>query len=129
MEKDYLLELRIVKNDFFYIIYIMSKKNQVSDIQNMFNEEMLKMINPKAFIKSSIDANKVKNIFGFNCENCGSDDLHVEIKQTRSIDEESTKVYHCNNCGYVSKKAIKMNEKNAQKIKELIETWRKQNDK
>ena len=94
-------------------------------LQDMINKDLLNIINMKDFIKEYIDPTNVKNTSGVVCSNCGSENLHVELKQTRSADEEATSIYKCLDCGQKSTYVIKINTKN----KALINEIRNKNNK
>ena len=78
-----------------------------SSIQEIINESMRKKIPIEAFIKTQLSADSVKNTTATYCPICGSDDVNVTTKQTRSIDEAATNFYKCLRCGFLSKKFLK----------------------
>ena len=41
----------------------------------------------------------IKNTVGVKCKVCGSDNVNLFTKQTRSADEASSRFYTCLNCG------------------------------
>ena len=71
---------------------------QVSEIQQKINEDLLKRINILAF-RQEVITKKIKNTFGIKCKQCGSENIYMESKQTRSADEATTKIYECLDCG------------------------------
>jgi DNA-directed RNA polymerase subunit M/transcription elongation factor TFIIS len=98
-----------------------------SSIQEIINETMRRKIPIEAFIKEHLSADNVKNTVDIYCPVCGSDDVNVSTKQTRSIDEAATNHYKCLRCGFISKKFLKDNGSEAFKkqIKELNDNYRK----
>lgn len=101
----------------------MSKKSSknTSEIQKYMNEIMREKIPLEAFLKENISADNVKNTVDTYCPVCGSDNVNVTTKQTRSIDEAATNFYKCLRCGFMSKKFLKDDGSEAfrNKIKEL----------
>ena len=98
-----------------------------SSIQEIINETLRRKIPIEAFIKEHLSADNVKNTVDIYCPICGSDDVNVSTKQTRSIDEAATNYYKCLRCGFISKKFLKDNGSEAFKkeIKELNDNYRK----
>ena len=98
-----------------------------SSIQEIINESMRKKIPIEAFIKKQLSADSVKNTTDTYCPICGSDDVNVTTKQTRSIDEAATNFYKCLRCGFLSKKFLKDNgtAEFKKQIKELNENYKK----
>ena len=75
-----------------------NNQSQISDIQQKINEDLLKRINTSVF-KQEVIEQKTKNTFGIKCRQCGSENIYMESKQTRSSDEATTKIYECIDCG------------------------------
>ena len=69
-----------------------------STLQEDINKDLLERIPIDAFIQEHIQL-IVKNTVGVICKKCGSDDVYCESRQLRSIDEATTKLYTCLNCG------------------------------
>ena len=103
------------------------KKESISELQQHINEIMRKKIPIKAFIKQEIDQFNVKNTIDIYCPICGSDNVNVSTKQTRSIDEAATNFYKCLECGYYSRKFLHDNgsAEFKEKIKELRNNYKK----
>ena len=101
-------------------------KNE-SSIQEIINETLRRKIPIEAFIKEYLSADNVKNTIDIYCPICGSDDVNVSTKQTRSIDEAATNFYKCLRCGFISKKFLKDNGSPdfKKQIKELNENYKK----
>lgn len=98
-----------------------------SSIQEIINESMRKKIPIEAFIKEHLSADNVKNTIDIYCPICGSDDVNVSTKQTRSIDEAATNFFKCLRCGFISKKFLKDNgsAEFKKQIKELNDNYKK----
>lgn len=98
-----------------------------SSIQEIINETLRRKIPIEAFIKEQLQADNVKNTIDIYCPICGSSDVNVSTKQTRSIDEAATNYYRCLRCNFKSKKFLKDNGTEAFKkqIKELNDNYKK----
>ena len=98
-----------------------------SSIQEIINQSMRKKIPIEAFIKEHLSADNIKNTIDIYCPICGSDDVNVTTKQTRSIDEAATNFYKCLRCGFISKKFLKDNgsAEFKKQIKELNDNYKK----
>ena len=70
----------------------------MSDLQKLINKDLRERIN-MAIFKRKIITTKFKNTADRRCKKCGSDNIYVESRQTRSADETTTKIYECLNCG------------------------------
>ena len=103
------------------------KKEGGSSIQDIINAAMRKKIPIEAFIKEQLSADSVKNTVDTYCPVCGSDDVNVSTKQTRSIDEAATNFFKCLRCGFVSKKFLHDNGSPdfKKQIKELNDNYKK----
>ena len=77
----------------------MSKKESKSvSLQDLINETLYKLIRIEDFKTRDVKT-LIKNTFGIYCPICGSDNVHEEMKQLRSGDEEANHLYKCLNCG------------------------------
>lgn len=104
-----------------------SKNNQeVNGIQEYLNERMRNDIKIEAFITKQL-ITEVKNTINIYCPVCGSDNVSVSEKQTRSADEATTKIFHCLNCGNLDRKFLKGNDSAEfkKKIKDLQDSFNK----
>lgn len=70
----------------------------MSTLQDKINEDLRQQIDMKAFVHEKVQT-KFKNTSDRKCSKCGSDEIHVESRQTRSADETTTKIYECLKCG------------------------------
>lgn len=98
-----------------------------SSIQDIINEVMRKKIPIDAFIKEQLSPDSVKNTVDTYCPVCGSSDVNVTTKQTRSIDEAATNFFKCLRCGFISKKFLHDNGSPdfKKQIKELNDNYKK----
>lgn len=101
--------------------------NDSSEIQSYINEIMREKININAFIKEELDQYNVKNTIDTYCPVCGSDNVNISTKQTRSIDEAATNFYKCIDCGYFSKKFL--HDDGTKEFKDKINNLRKSKNK
>ena len=69
-----------------------------NSIQQKINEDIDKMIDVSLY-KTQETSVMIKNTVGVNCKNCGSDNVNMFTKQTRSADEAASRFYTCLNCG------------------------------
>lgn len=77
----------------------MSKTNS---LQEIINKTLYELIKIEDFKTRDIKV-LIKNTFGIYCPICGSDNVHEEMKQLRSGDEEANHIYKCLNCGNTGK--------------------------
>ena len=77
----------------------MSKTNSLQEIINKTLYELIKIDD----FKTKDIKTLIKNTFGIYCPICGSDNVHEEMKQLRSGDEEANHIYKCLNCGNAGK--------------------------
>lgn len=96
-----------------------------SEIQKYINKILREKIPIEAFIKEHVSSDSIKNTVDVYCPVCGSDEVNVTTKQTRSIDEAATNFFKCLRCGYISKKFLHNNGTAdfKKKIKELNDTY------
>ena len=66
--------------------------------QEIINEFLDEQINLSLY-KHTEESAMVKNTVGIKCRHCGSENVFVYSKQTRSADEATTKFYTCLDCG------------------------------
>ena len=74
----------------------------MTTLQELINARMKEIINIDDFKVKAIKS-VVKNTFGIYCPNCGSDNVHEDIKQLRAGDEQADHIYKCLNCGNTGK--------------------------
>lgn len=69
-----------------------------NSIQQKINEDIDQMIDVSLY-KTQETSVMIKNTVGVKCKVCGSDNVNLFTKQTRSADEASSRFYTCLNCG------------------------------
>ena len=69
-----------------------------NSIQQKINEDIDQMIDVSLY-KTQETSVMIKNTVGIKCKVCGSDNVNLFTKQTRSADEASSRFYTCLNCG------------------------------
>ena len=79
-----------------------SKMKTDYSIQSIINNTLEKIIKIEDFKTRDIKT-LIKNTFHIYCPRCGSDNVHEEMKQLRSGDEEANHIYKCLNCGNTGK--------------------------
>ena len=67
-------------------------------IQTIINNTLNNILKIEDFKTKDIKT-LIKNTFNIYCPVCGSDNVHEEMKQLRSGDEEANHIYKCLNCG------------------------------
>ena len=82
-----------------------SKQSKVKadySIQSIINKILKEIVDIKDFKTKDLKL-LFKNTFNIYCPVCGSDNVHEEMKQLRSGDEEANHIYKCLNCGNTGK--------------------------
>ena len=79
--------------------------NNKYSIQSLINDKLLNIMHIENYKTKDIKT-KIKNTFNIYCPVCGSDNVHDEMKQLRSGDEEANHIYTCLNCGTTKKDAF-----------------------
>ena len=74
------------------------KENTIPPFQLKINQFLRENIKIEDFLPEELSM-KSKNTTRIKCHNCGSENIYVESKQTRSADETTTKIYECLDCG------------------------------
>lgn len=69
-----------------------------NSLQDAINEDLRKRIKTEAFVQEVVQ-DLIVNTVGLKCKRCGSDQINVVSRQTRSSDEATSKFYTCLNCG------------------------------